>query len=86
MLVIIKKLAEAVYDKFANVSGVGINFNPKKTNLIMGENTEIIAGEAFIEEKLCDKIFKVGANTFFQVNPVSAGGYWLVECRCKDYC
>ena len=72
MLEKIKKLAEAVYDKFANVSGVGINFNPKKTNLIMGENTEIIAGEAFIEEKLCDKIFKVGANTFFQVNPASA--------------
>ena len=49
-----------------------VNFNSKKTNLILGENTELIEGEEFIEEKLCDKIFKVGAKTFFQVNPNSA--------------
>ena len=68
----IKDFANAIYDKFENVSGVGINLNPLKTNLIMGEKTEIIAGESYIEEKLCDKIFKVGAETFFQVNPLSA--------------
>ncbi len=68
----VKILANAIYENFENVSGVGINLNPLKTNLIMGEKTEIIAGESYIEEKLCDKIFKVGAETFFQVNPSSA--------------
>ena len=68
----LKKLASKIYSGLENVSGVGVNFNSKKTNLIMGENTEILEGEGFIEEKLCDKVFKVGAKTFFQVNPESA--------------
>ena len=67
-----KDFAKRIYDNFDNVSGVGININSKKTNLILGEKTEIICGEEYIEEALCDKIFKVGPKTFFQVNPKSA--------------
>ena len=68
----LKKLAHRIYTELENIVGVMVNFNSKKTNLILGENTELIEGEEFIEEKLCDKIFKVGAKTFFQVNPSSA--------------
>lgn len=68
----LKKLAHRIYTELENIAGVMVNFNYKKTNLILGENTELIEGEEFIEEKLCDKIFKVGPKTFFQVNPSSA--------------
>ena len=68
----IKKLGNLVYDKFDEVSGVLVNFNTRKTNLILGDKVESICGDDYIEEKLCDKIFKVGAKTFFQVNPKSA--------------
>ncbi|MCQ2753981.1 MAG: 23S rRNA (uracil(1939)-C(5))-methyltransferase RlmD [bacterium] len=68
----ISKLAHEIYTGLDNIKGVGVNYNPNKTNLIMSGKTEIIEGEAFIEEKLCDKVFKVGADTFFQVNPKSA--------------
>ena len=68
----LKKLAHRIYTELENIAGVMVNFNSKKTNLILGESTELVEGEEFIEEKLCDKIFKVGAKTFFQVNPSSA--------------
>ena len=68
----LKKLAHRIYTELENIAGVMVNFHSKKTNLILGENTELVEGEEFIEEKLCDKIFKVGAKTFFQVNPSSA--------------
>lgn len=68
----VKKLAEKIYTELPNIAGVGINLNPNKTNLILGKKTEILEGECYIEEKLCGKIFKVGADTFFQVNPSSA--------------
>lgn len=64
--------AKKLYEHFGNIIGVGINFNNKKTNLILGEKTDIVQGEGFIEEKLTDKIFKIGAETFFQVNPSGA--------------
>ncbi len=68
----VKNLAKKIYENFENVSGVGINLNPNKTNLILGKETDIVGGQNYIEERLCDKIFKVGAKTFFQVNPLSA--------------
>ena len=68
----LKKLAKNIFENFDNVVGVGINFNPQKTNLILGKETVILEGESFVEEKLCDKVFKIGAETFFQVNPYTA--------------
>lgn len=68
----IKNLAAKIYETFENVNGVLVNFNSKKTNLILGSRTELVKGEGFIEEGLCEKIFKVASKTFFQVNPYTA--------------
>ena len=68
----LKKLAKRIYEELELVSGVIVNFNPQKTNLILGKESQLLEGESFIEEKLCEKVFKVGAETFFQVNPMSA--------------
>ncbi len=64
--------AKAIFEEFSEISGVCVNFNSKKTNVILGKKTECLIGKDFIEEKLVDKIFKIGADTFFQVNPKSA--------------
>ena len=68
----VKELARDLYNNFDEVTGVSVNLNPSKTNLILGDKTFNLEGEDYIEEKLCDKIFKIGAKTFFQVNPSSA--------------
>lgn len=64
--------AKAIYDEFYEVTGVCLNFNSKKTNVILGPKTECLFGQDFIEEKILDKTFKIGADTFFQINPKSA--------------
>lgn len=68
----IKSLANSIYENLDNIKGVEVNFNTQKTNLILGEKSELVIGDDYIEEAICDKIFKVGAKTFFQVNPSSA--------------
>lgn len=65
-------LANEIYNKFEDVNGVCINFNNKKSNVILGEKTQCACGEDFIYDKLLDKTFKIGASTFFQINPKSA--------------
>lgn len=64
--------AQNLYDNFKEVSGVCINFNAKKTNVILGKNTELVAGKDFIKERILDKTFRIGPKTFFQINPASA--------------
>ena len=68
----IKQFANNIFNNFDEVVGVCVNFNNKKTNLILTDNTELICGQDYIEEKLCDITFRIGSNTFFQVNPKSA--------------
>lgn len=68
----LRKLANRIYNELDNIAGVGVNFNSKKTNLILGDETQILEGEGYIQEELCGKLFRVGAETFFQVNPKSA--------------
>ncbi len=73
----LKDFAEAIYKEFKEVSGVCVNYNSKKTNVILGEKSECIVGKDFIKERIIDKTFRIGANTFFQVNPESAENIFL---------
>ena len=68
----LNKFAKSIYENFEKITGVCVNFNSKKTNVILGQNTICICGQDFVEEKIIDKTFKIGADTFFQVNPRSA--------------
>lgn len=68
----LKDFAKCIYEEFDEVVGVCVNYNSKKTNVILGNKTECICGQDYVEEKLLDKIFKIGVSTFFQVNPKSA--------------
>ena len=68
----IKLLANSIYDELENIIGVSVNFNTKKSNLILGEKSENIVGKDYLNEVLCDKTYRVGAKTFFQVNPAAA--------------
>ena len=67
-----KNFAQEIFNNFDEVTGVCVNFNNKKTNVILGDKTECVSGVDFVEEKILDKVFKIGADTFFQINPKSA--------------
>ncbi len=78
----LRVFAETMIASLKSVEGVLVNFNSKKTNLIMSDDTLLVAGKEYIEEDLCDVTFKIGANTFFQVNPESADNIFRYV---KDY-
>jgi len=81
----LEDFAHNIYEGFKEVSGVCVNFNPKKTNVIMGDNTELVAGKDFIKERILDKTFRIGPKTFFQINPQSAENiFGFVKNYIKD--
>ncbi len=71
----LKDFAKSIYNEFEDVTGVCVNYNSKKTNVILGTKSECLYGEEFIEEKLID-------NTFFQINLKSAENIFKYV---KDY-
>lgn len=78
----LEDFANNIYSSFKEVSGVCVNFNSKKTNVILGEVSECLAGKEFIKERILDKTFRIGPNTFFQINPESAQNIFKFT---KDY-
>ncbi len=68
----LRDFAKSIFEEFEVVVGVCVNLNSKQTNVILGQNSECICGQDFVEEKVLNKVFKIGATTFFQVNPKSA--------------
>ena len=68
----LSSFAKLIFEEFDDIKGVCINLNSKRTNVILGEKTICVCGRDFIYEKILDKTFKIGASTFFQINPKSA--------------
>lgn len=66
------ELSEIIVNKFPNIKGICVNFNPQKTNVIMGKITQKIFGNDFYIQKLSNYSYKISANSFFQVNPLCA--------------
>ena len=68
----LKDFCNEIFAEFKQVAGVCVNFNTKKTNVILSDETECVCGKDFVKEKILNKTFRIGANTFFQINPKSA--------------
>ena len=61
-------LARELMACFPDIKGVLQNVNPKDTNVILGENTFIIAGREYFNDTICGINVRISPKTFYQVN------------------
>lgn len=52
-----------------NVKSIVQNVNPKRTNVIFGDETAVLWGEEYIYDNIGDIKFAISARSFYQVNP-----------------
>ena len=62
-------LAERLSD-IAGMTSISINKNKRRTNVILGEEVEVIWGRPFIEDVLDGVRYQISPLSFYQVNPV----------------
>ena len=65
-------LAKLIYDRFDCVTGVHLNRNDRRDNVIFGDRTLLIAGDGALSDTLCGKKFSLSPRAFYQVNAVMA--------------
>ncbi|MBO8157205.1 MAG: 23S rRNA (uracil(1939)-C(5))-methyltransferase RlmD [Bacillaceae bacterium] len=63
------KIIEGIREAFPNVKSIVQNVNPKRTNVIMGEETRVLWGDEYIYDEIGDIRFAISARSFYQVNP-----------------
>ncbi len=64
-----KNIIQDIRDNLPHVKSIVQNINPKKTNVIFGDKTEVLWGEEVIYDKIGDVKFAISARSFYQVNP-----------------
>lgn len=63
-----KAFASEAVARFAQISGVVLNFNEKNTNVVLGKEYRTLWGNEYIEDELCGLTFRISPGSFYQVN------------------
>ncbi len=66
------EITSSLMGNFRSLWGIYHNINPEDTNVIMGEELYLLAGEKYISEYLKEKKFLIHPASFFQINTVQA--------------
>ncbi len=61
-------LVDRVRRALPDVSGVLLNYQPEKTNVILGARTELLFGAEYVADTLCGNAFQIAPHAFYQVN------------------
>lgn len=64
--ILIKKLI----NRYKRIVSVVQNYNPEKTNVVLGKKSRVIYGEDYIRDEINGVYFKISHRSFYQVNPV----------------
>lgn len=77
---VVMPLAQALMEKYPEVTSVVNNISARKAGIAIGEYEEVLLGDPFIVDNLGPYEFKISANSFFQTNTSGAERlYGIVE-------
>ncbi|MCH5204738.1 MAG: 23S rRNA (uracil(1939)-C(5))-methyltransferase RlmD [Oscillospiraceae bacterium] len=66
------RLAREITEKFPEITGVVLNINPEKTNVILGKTELLLRGKAEISDEMCGVPVEISPMSFYQVNTRAA--------------
>lgn len=50
------------------ITTIILNVNERRTSMVLGARNIVLYGKGFMEDTLCDKVFRISSNSFYQVN------------------
>ena len=65
-----QELVTFITNKYQEIKTVVKNINTKSTNVILGQENEILFGNGYIKDELLGATFKISPMSFYQVNPI----------------
>lgn len=66
------------------ITTVVVNFNDKKTSMVLGDKEVIAYGKGYIEDTLCGCTFRISPKSFYQVNPLQTEKLYSAAIDCAN--
>lgn len=64
------KLVDVLVSQIAGLTSVSVSINRENTNVIMGNEIQVLWGRPYIEDYIGDILYRISPLSFFQVNPL----------------
>lgn len=65
---VIKMLTKDLITKFGQIKSLILNFNPKTTNVILGQNSKLLYGVNYLSDEIDGLKFQLSPQSFYQIN------------------
>lgn len=79
-----EKFIAAMTGDFPALSGILLNINREKTNIILGKKTILLWGRDYMEDELCGLRFRISPDSFYQVNHDGAELLYALAAELAD--
>jgi 23S rRNA (uracil1939-C5)-methyltransferase len=66
------------------ITTILMNYNDKKTSIVLGKMDQVLYGDGFIEDTLCGLRFKMSPQSFFQINPIQTEKLYQLAMEYAD--
>ena len=63
-------IVKALRKLHPEITTIVVNVNNRGTSMVLGDKEQVIYGKGYIEDRLCEKVFRISPKSFYQVNPV----------------
>lgn len=67
-----RSFINALINRHPEITTIVRNINKDMDGLFLGEESEILLGDGYIEDSLCDMSFRISPSSFYQVNSIQA--------------
>ena len=79
-----KELIKVLIREFPEIKTIMKNYNMKNTNVILGNENEVIYGDGYIYDELGDYTFKISPLSFYQINPIQTEALYNIAIEMAD--
>ena len=65
-----KRFTQELLRLHPEITTLVLNINSKSTSMLLGDREEVLYGNGYIEDTLCDCVFRISPRSFYQINSV----------------
>lgn len=79
-----ERFVAELLQRHPEINTVVLNINNRATSMLLGEREEVLYGVGYIEDTLCDRVFRISPRSFYQINSLQTEKLYCKAIELAD--